>query len=196
MPRELEVAQFITYDGVIQGPSDPSEDTDGGFTHGGWFLPFWHDDLGAHFFKTIAACDTLLLGRKTWQMHGDAFEPMVNGDNPFADVLNGKKKFVVSKTLASAAAWRDTTIIRGNVVDEVRRLKASPGKNIRIDGSSMLLNELIAHDLVDTFYLMVVPIVLGSGKRIFPANHRVDLKLIETIRYPTGVTLMHYARAG
>ena len=96
--RKIIVAEFITLDGVIQAPGGADEDTDGGFVHGGWTMPYWHDDIGKHFFQAIAQADTLLLGRKTWQIHGGAFEPMPAGD-PFGDVMNGIRKVVVSTTL-------------------------------------------------------------------------------------------------
>jgi dihydrofolate reductase len=143
--RELIVAEFITLDGVIQAPGGADEDTEGGFKHGGWTWPYWHDDIGAHFSEAMAGADALLLGRKTWQIHGGAFEPM-EGDE-FADAMNAMPKYVASTTLDSAAAWRNSTLIRENVVEEVRRLKEQPGKNILLDGSSVLVQAL--HDLVD-----------------------------------------------
>ena len=96
--RELIVAEFITLDGVIQAPGGANEDTEGGFQHGGWTWPYWHDDIGAHFFQAMMQADALLLGRTTWQIPGGAFEPMSEGD-PFGDVMNGIAKFVVSTTL-------------------------------------------------------------------------------------------------
>ena len=103
--RELIVAEFITLDGVIQAPGGAEEDTEGGFKHGGWTVPYWHDDIGAHFFQAMSNADAFLLGRKTWQIHGGAFEPMA-GD-PFADTLNNVQKYVVSRTLKTASAWRN-----------------------------------------------------------------------------------------
>lgn len=99
--RELIVAEFITLDGVIQAPGGADEDTEGGFTHGGWTEPYWHDDIGNHFFQAMSQADALLLGRKTWQIHGGAFEPMT-GD-PFGDAMNNIRKYVVSTTLKSAS---------------------------------------------------------------------------------------------
>ena len=165
--RKIIVAEFITLDGVIQAPGGADEDTDGGFVHGGWTWPYWHDDIGKHFFQAMEQADTLLLGRKTWQIHGGAFEPMPVGD-PFGDVMNSVRKVVVSTTLKSAADWRNSTLISGNVVEEVRKLKNQPGKNILIDGSSVLIHTLVENDLVDEFSLHVYPLVLGSGKRLYP----------------------------
>ncbi len=189
--RKIIVAEFITLDGVIQAPGAADEDTDGGFVHGGWTLPYWHDDIGAHFFETMQQTDTLLLGRKTWQTHGDAFDPMPEGD-PFGDVMKRVGKVVVSTTLQSTASWRNSTLISRNVVEEVRKLKEQPGKNIMSDGSSVLLHTLIENDLVDEFYLHVYPLVLGSGKRLFPEGKRVNLKLTHSQSLPTGVVYQKY----
>ena len=189
--RELIVAEFITLDGVIQAPGGANEDTEGGFQHGGWTRPYWHDDIGAHFFQAIMQADALLLGRKTWQIHGGAFEPMQTGD-PFGDVMNGIAKYVVSTTLTSTSAWRNSTLISGNVAEAVRKLKLQPGKDILIDGSSVLLHTLIQDGLVDEYRLHVYPLVLGGGKRLFPDGKRVNLKLIESQALPTGVVYQRY----
>ena len=192
--RKLVVAEFITLDGVIQAPGGADEDTEGGFVHGGWTMPYWHDDIGAHFFQTMTQTDTFLLGRKTWQIHGAAFDPMPAGD-PFGDVLNGLQKYVVSTSLKSADAWRNSTIIAGNVVEEIRKLKERPGKNIVLDGSSRLAHTLIENDLVDEYQLHVYPLVLGSGKRLFPDGKRVNLRLVDSQALPTGVVFQKFEPA-
>ncbi|MBI2333732.1 MAG: dihydrofolate reductase [Chloroflexi bacterium] len=189
--RKLIVAQFISLDGVIQSPGAPDEDTDGGFAHGGWTHPYWHDDIGAHFFQAMTEADTLLLGRKTWQGHGAAFDPMPEGD-PFGDVMKSKKKYVVSTTLKSASLWRNSEIISKNVIEEVRKLKEQPGQNIMLDGSSVLVHTLIENDLVDEYALHVYPLVLGGGKKLFPEGTRVNLKLIDSTALPTGVLFQRY----
>jgi len=191
--RKLIVAEFITLDGVIQAPGGPQEDTDGGFVHGGWTWPYWHDDIGLHFSQAMAEADALLLGRKTWQIHGGAFE-MMDGD-PFADALNAVSKYVVSTTLPDASAWRNSTLIRENVVEAVRALKQQPGKSILMDGSSVLAHTLAQHDLIDEYRLHVYPLVLGSGKRLFPPGTRIDLQLVESSPLPTGVVYLRYQRA-
>src|SRR5215510_12956970 len=190
--RELIVAEFITLDGVIQAPGGADEDTEGGFTHGGWTQPFWHDDIGVHFFQAMSQADALLLGRKTWQIHGGAFEPL-EGD-PFADTMNTVRKYVVSNTLKSASAWRNSTLISGDVVDAVRKLKQESGKNILMDGTSVLAKELAKHDLVDQYSLHVYPIILGGGKRLFAEGKRLNLTLVEATPLPTGVVFMRYRR--
>jgi dihydrofolate reductase len=192
--RKIIVHEFITLDGVIQAPGGADEDTEGGFMHGGWTMPYWHDDIGEHFFQAMAQADTLLLGRKTWRIHGEAFEPMPAGD-PFGDVMNGIRKVVVSTTLKSAADWRNSTLISSNVVEEVHKLKAQPGKNILLDGSSVLIHTLAENDLVDEYSLLVYPLVLGSGKRLFPEGKRINLELIESRALPTGVVLQRYQPA-
>ena len=191
--RKLIVAEFISLDGVIQAPGSESEDTEGGFTEGGWTRPYWHNDIGAHFFEAFSQADALLLGRKTWQIHGGAFEPMT-GD-PFAEAMNAIPKYVVSTTLASASAWRNSTLIADNVVETVRQFKAQPGKNILMDGSSVLIQTLADHDLIDEYLLHVYPLVLGGGKRIFPAGKRQNLTLVEASPLPTGVVFMRYQRS-
>ena len=192
--RELIVAEFITLDGVIQAPGGADEDTEGGFQHGGWTVPYWHDDIGAHFFQAMAQAEAFLLGRKTWQMHGAAFEPMAAGD-PFFDAINGIPKYVVSTTLKSASAWRNSTLISSNVVETVRELKRQPGQNILVDGSSVLTHTLVQEDLVDEYPLHVYPLVLGGGKRLFPAGKRVNLNLVESQALPTGVVFQRYRPA-
>jgi dihydrofolate reductase len=187
------VAEFITLDGVIQAPGGKDEDTDGGFAHGGWTWPFWHDDIGEHFFQAMSQADALLLGRKTWQIHGAAFEAMPDGD-PFGDVMKGVRKYVVSTTLTSTSLWRNSTLIRSNVVEAVRELKAQEGKNILLDGSSVLAHTLIENDLVDEFALHVYPLALGSGKKLLPDGKRIGLRLVEASPLPTGVVFMRYRR--
>ncbi len=190
--RKLFVAEFITLDGVIQAPGGVDEDIEGGFEYGGWTQPYWHDDIGAHFFEAMSGVDAFLLGRKTWQIHGGAFEPMQ--DDPFGDVMNSMRKYVVSTTLDSASAWRNSSIIRDTVVDAVRDLKSQPGKNILIDGSSVLIHSLLKEDLIDEYLLHIYPLVLGTGKRLFPDERRFELSLKEASPLPTGVVYARYQR--
>ncbi len=190
--RELIIAEFITQDGVIQAPGGVNEDTEGGFKHGGWTRRYWHDDIGTNFFQTMSKADALLLGRKTWQIHGGAFESM--SGNPFGDAMNNIRKYVVSTTLKSASAWRNSFLIGDNVVDTVRQLKQQAGKNILVDGSSVLTRMLIENDLVDEYSLHVYPLVLGSGKRLYPEGTRLNLTLVEASPLPTGVVFLRYRR--
>lgn len=191
--RELIVHEFLTLDGVMQAPGGVDEDTDGGFSQGAWTLPYWHDDIGAHFFKLMENADTFLLGRKTWQIHGTAFDPMPAGD-PFFDIFNILQKYVVSTTLESVSAWRNSTLIRTDVIESVRKLKQLPGKNILMDGSSVLVQTLLENDMVDELYLHIYPLVLGNGKRIFPPGKRINFSLVESSPLPTGVVYCHYRK--
>jgi dihydrofolate reductase len=190
--RKLVVSEFVTLDGVMQAPGGKDEDRDGGFEHGGWTIPYWHDDIGKSFFAMMKDCDALLLGRRTYVTHAEAFEPMAPGD-PFGDAMNTPRKYVVSKTLEKPT-WRNTTIIRENVIESVRALKAQPGKNILTDGSSQLVHALLAHDLVDELNLLVYPLTLGSGKRVLPNGVHATFGLMSATSYPTGVVGLHYAR--
>lgn len=190
--RKLLVHEFVTLDGVIQAPGAKDEDTDGGFEQGGWTVPYWHDDIGVAFGKLMQTVDAFLLGRRTYVTHAAAFEPMPPGD-PFGDLMNPPKKYVVSKTLRQPT-WRNTTIIRDNVIDTVRKLKTEPGKNIILDGSSQLLHELLRHELVDELYLHVYPLAVGKGKRLFPDDAKLDFKLRSTTPYPSGVVGLVYVR--
>jgi dihydrofolate reductase len=190
--RKLIVSEFVTLDGVMQAPGGKDEDRDGGFEYGGWTWPYWHDDIGKSFFAVMQDADALLLGRRTYVIHAAAFEPMAPGD-PFGDLMNGPKKYVVSKTLQEPM-WRNTTIIRDNPIESVRALKAQPGKNILTDGSSQLVHALLEHDLVDELHLLVYPLTLGSGKRVLPNGVHSTFSLTSATPYPTGVVGLHYTR--
>lgn len=188
--RKLIVHEFISLDGVIQAPGGSNEDVDGGFAHGGWTMPYWHDEIGMHFDQALQAADAILLGRKTWQIHGNAFGP-----NPAGDPFVNMKKYVVSNTLKSVDLWQNSFLITGDVIEEVRKLKNQPGKNILLDGSSELVHTLIENDLVDEYTMHVYPVVLGGGKSLFPEGKRVNLKLIESSPLPNGVVFQRYQPA-
>lgn len=190
--RKLIVSEFMSLDGVMQAPGGKEEDRDGGFEHGGWTIPFWHDDIGKSFFALMQDCDALLLGRRTYVTHAEAFEPMPAGD-PFGDAMNAPAKYVVSKTLEKPI-WRNTTIIRDHVIESVRALKAQPGGHILTDGSSQLVHALIANDLVDELHLLLYPVTLGGGKRVLPDGVHATFRLTSATPYPTGVVGLHYAR--
>jgi len=190
--RKLIVSEFISLDGVIQAPGGKDEDRDGGFEYGGWTIPYWHDDIGMAFGAMMQDTDAFLLGRKTYVTHAEAFEPMPPGD-PFGDMMNGPKKYVVSRTLTNPI-WRNTEVIRDNVVETVRALKNQPGGNILTDGSSQLVHTLLEHDLVDELHLLLYPLALGGGKRLLPAGVHTTFALLSAKPYPSGVVGLHYAR--
>ena len=190
--RKLIVSEFVTLDGVMQAPGGKDEDRDGGFEHGGWTIPYWHDDIGRSFGAMLVDTDAFLLGRRTYVTHAEAFEPMPPGD-PFGDMMNAPKKYVVSRTLKEPI-WRNTTIIRDSVIESVRALKAQPGKNILTDGSSQLVHALLEHDLVDELHLLLYPLSLGGGKRVLPEGVPLRFRLESATPYPTGVVGLHYTR--
>ena len=190
--RKLIVSEFMTLDGVMQAPGGKDEDRDGGFEHGGWTLPYWHDDIGKNFFALMQDADAFLLGRRTYVTHAEAFEPMPVGD-PFGDLMNAPKHYVVSKTLEKPI-WRNTTIIRDNVIESVGALKAQPGKDILTDGSSQLVHALLANDLVDELHLLVYPLILGTGKRVMPNGVHSTFGLKSATPYPSGVVGLHYEK--
>lgn len=186
--RKLLVHQFVTADGVIQGPGAADEDRDGGFAQGGWVAQNWHDDIGPQIDGWVKQADALLLGRKTWEVHGAAFEP-----DPAQDPFAGLKKHVVSRTLKSAEGWRNSELVQGDLVEAVRKLKAQPGKAIALDGSVSVLHSLLAAGLVDELWLHVFPVSVGGGKRLFPEGTPVPLGLLECQALPNGVLFVRYA---
>jgi dihydrofolate reductase len=191
--RKLIVSEFMSLDGVMQAPGGKEEDLDGGFKYGAWTLPYWHDDIGIAFGKLMQGVDALLLGRRTYEGHAAAFEPMPAGD-PFGDMMNKPKKYVVSKTLRKPT-WRDTTIITDDVVNAVKQLKSQSGGTIASDGSSQLVHTLLEHDLVDELHLLVYPLIIGEGKKLMPAGVHRTFKLRSSTPFPSGVIALDYVRA-
>lgn len=191
--RRLIVHEFTSLDGVMQAPGGKDEDRDGGFEYGGWTWPYWHDDMGKSFAESMQNVDAFLLGRLTYLTHAAAFESMPAGD-PFGDLMNAPRKYVVSRTLTQPT-WRNTTIIRNDPIETIRALKAEGGKNILTDGSSQLVHAMLAADLVDELHVHVYPLTLGGGKRVLPDGVHATFRLIETKSYPTGVVALKYERA-
>lgn len=191
--RKLIVSEFLSLDGVMQAPGGAEEDTDGGFEHGGWTQPYWHDAIGEAFGALMQGVDTFLLGRRTYVTHANVFEPLKPGDF-FGDMMNAPAKYVVSKSLQEPV-WRNTTIIRDNVVQAIQELKAAPGKTILTDGSQRLVHLLLQHDLVDELHLLLYPLILGGGKRLLPEGVHLPFQLKSATPYPSGVVGLHYERA-
>lgn len=190
--RKLIVSEFVSLDGVMQAPGGKDEDTEGGFKYGGWTWPYWHDDIGVSFAEAMKECDAFLLGRRTYELHANAFEPLPKGDF-FGDLMNSPTHYVVSKTL-DKPIWRNTVVIRDNPMDEIRKLKQQPGKNILTDGSSQLVHEMLENDLVDELHLLVYPIILGGGKRALPEGLHQTFSLTSSKPYPSGVVGLNYTR--
>jgi dihydrofolate reductase len=192
--RKLIAITQVTLDGVMQAPGGPEEDPRNGFTHGGWAMTFGDDVLRQVIGETIGGVFDMLLGRRTYEIFA-AYWPN-QGDNPIAKAFNKATKYVATHSLGQLD-WENSRHIRGDVVDEVRRLKASDGPALHVWGSSELLQTLIAADLVDEYRMWVAPLVLGEGKRLFengvPPRR---LALVETRSTPKGVLINTYRPAG
>jgi dihydrofolate reductase len=192
--RMLRVIEFLSLDGVMQAPGSPEEDTEGGFRHGGWQRPYFDEVLGASAAEGMAATDSYLFGRKTYEKMA-AYWPTAPDDDPYAQHLNSTPKYVASRTLQDVE-WENSTLIAGEVAEEVAKLKEQPGKNIAVLGSSDLVQTLIDHDLVDEYFLAVFPIVLGSGKRLFREADEVRrLSLVDSKTTGTGGLILTYRPA-
>ncbi len=193
--RKLAVGTFVTMDGVMQAPGMPEEDTEGGFKHGGWQGPFFDADAGKFMDATMAATEVLLLGRKTYEIFA-AFWPNAPKDDPIAKRLNSMPKYVVSTTMKKAD-WNNTTLIRGNLVEEVNKIKQQPGSgHLGVTGSGRLAQSLLNHNLVDELDLWIHPIVLGSGKRLFEnLVAPLNMKLVDTKKTGSGIVVLTYQTA-
>ena len=190
------VTEFMSLDGVVQAPGGPEEDTDGGFAHGGWTQPFFDPEvMGGTFDKGLAACEALLYGRRTWKVMAEAW-PEQSGD-PFADRINALPKYVVSDTLGDDLPWNTTRIPRAKAAARIRELRSTEGGDLGIMGSPTLVRMLIQEDLVDELVLMIMPVILGGGKRIFPEDGvKHTFELTSTVISGTGVNVCTYRRAG
>ncbi len=190
--RKIIVLEHISLDGVIQAPGGPEEDPSGGFTQGGWIARYDDDMLGTAIRKQMNASFDLLLGRKTfdiwapyWPQHGDIW--------PNA---NSATKFVASNSL-TASAWQPTVFLNGDIAQKVAELKQQTGPNLHIWGSGNLLQTLMKHQLIDTFWLMIYPLTLGAGKKLFDnGTTPAAYQLSESTITPSGVILATYQRAG
>jgi len=190
--RRIVVSEFLTLDGVMQAPGDPNEDRSGGFDKGGWQLAYFDDIFGSVMMEAFAATGGMLLGRLTYENFA-AHWPKQPADDPLAATMNGMEKYVVSTTLSEPLAWQNSTLIKGNVAGEVAKLKERSGKEIQVIGSGELVQDLIRHDLVDAYRLMIHPLVLGTGKRLFrDGTAPTKLRLVDTKPTTTGVLILTY----
>jgi len=191
------ISEFISLDGVVQAPGGADEDTDGGFQHGGWSMPFFDPEvMGPSINEVAERTDALLFGRRTWQVMAGAW-PARAGD-PFADWINAVEKHVVSNTLSEAdLRWAPTSLIRGaGLIAAVTALQQRPGRDVNVIGSAHLGRSLLEADLVDELNLMIEPIALGGGKGIFPTDGVARrFELVSATTAGTGVQVCRYARA-
>jgi len=194
------LSDFISLDGIVQAPGGPDEDTDGAFRHGGWSHPFFDpESMGAVIGEVMGRTEALLFGRRTWDGMAAAW-PGRAGD-PYADQINAIPKYVVSRTLSAEEAssrWNNTTLLGGaDAIEAIRSLRASGGDGgLQVWGSASLARQLVEHDLVDEYQLMLEPILLGGGKTMFPSDGQArPLELMSVTQAKTGVLICAYRPA-
>lgn len=193
--RKLVVASFVTLDGVIQAPGGPEEDTSGGFEHGGWSVTYWDDVIEGHMGAAMGEDRAYLFGRGTYEIMA-AHWPHAGDDDPFATKINQAPKYVVSTTVTDPS-WQHTEVISTDVPAAIAALKDEDGPQLEVLGSPGLIQTLLAHDLVDEFALIIYPVVVGSGKRLFGDGTIAGaLELTDSTISPSGVIIATYRRAG
>lgn len=193
---KLVVGTFLSLDGVMQGPGGPEEDTDGGFDLGGWLVPYADEDMGRFMVESIMSTEALLLGRKTYEIFAAHWPKVTDESDPIATSLNSKPKYVASRTL-NKVGWNNSTLLEGDVAEAVAKLKGQPGGVLQVQGSGELAQTLMQHNLVDEYRLLVYPVVLGKGKRLFrDGNVPAALRMVDTQTTSTGVAVHTYESAG
>lgn len=189
--RKLIVVNSLTLDGVMQAPGRPDEDRRGGFVFGGWAQPYNDAVMGKIMGTHMAQGGALLFGRRTYEDFAAIWPNQ--GDNPFTAVLNERQKYVVSTTLEEPLSWRNSTLLKGDAAEAVARLKGQPGEDIVVLGSGELVRSLTRRKLVDQYLLLIHPLVLGTGQRLFPEGNPVArLRLVESVPTTTGVVIATY----
>jgi dihydrofolate reductase len=185
----LTLTQFVTIDGVCQGPGAPDEDTSDGFTRGGWMVPHMDQSFLARAAEWLACADALLLGRRTYEAFAMAWPQNDDPDDPFAARMNALPKYVASQTL-DETSWTPATVLRGDVVTQVAALKHEPGDELQVHGSARLAQSLLQAELVDEIRLVITPTVLGQGRRLFPENGpALGMRVSELTITPGGLTI-------
>ena len=192
---QIILSDFMSLDGVVQAPGGREEDTDGGFAHGGWSHPYFDvEAMGPAIDEVMQSTEALLFGRRTWETMAAAW-PDRAGDDPFADRMNEIRKYVASRTLTEDdLSWSNSNLLPADdAIGAIRELRAQDGGGMQVMGSASLAAQLVEHDLVDEYRLMIEPILLGGGKRIFPGDGRArPLELVSTATAGTGVLICAY----
>jgi dihydrofolate reductase len=190
--RRIVVVDHVTLDGVMQSPSGPDEDPSNDFTRGGWAAPGVDEVLIGKMGEHMGTSDTLLLGRRTYVQFA-GFWPHQTDGNPYTEALNRRTKYVASSTLSEPLPWENSVLLSGDVPAAVTALKQQQGKDVVILGSGQLIRSLMAHDLIDEFLLMIHPVVVGSGQRLFAeGGPPAAFELVDTTRTTTGVLIATY----
>lgn len=192
--RTLIVNEWMTLDGVVQAPMEAEEDTSGGFRHGGWHMPYTDEAFMAWMEKGLNDTDAFLLGRRTYEGFAAHWPNAPDEEQPVARPLNERPKFVASTTLDEPLQWQNSTLLHGDVADAVREVKDGGTGNLRVIGSTQLVQTLIANDLVDEYQFIIDPVTVGGGKRIFPDDGALRaLVLVDSEVTSTGATIVTYA---
>lgn len=193
---KLVVTQFVTLDGVSQGPGSADEDPSDGFQRGGWFVPYLDEAFVRHASDWLDLADGLLLGRRTYEAFARDWPQITDPNDAFTVRMNTLPKYVVTNTLTEGS-WNPTTVLRGDPVETVGALKAQPGRDLQIHGSSRLASSLISAGLVDTIRLAVAPAIIGQGRQLLPLQGaNVGLHLIDHQSTPGGLLLLEYETTG
>jgi len=188
---QITVVNNVTLDGVMQAPARSDEDTRGGFAHGGWAIPYQDSVLASKMGEMMASGEgSLLLGRRTYEDFYSVWPKRTN--NPFTEHLNRVQKYVASTTLTEPLAWQNSILLQGDAADAVATLKQQHNESFTILGSGELIQSLIRRNLIDEYVLLIFPIVLGTGRRLFPDGETVRLRLVESLTTTTGVIIARY----
>ncbi len=193
---KLTSTMFLSVDGVYQGPGGPTEDTSDGFDRGGWLVPHFDEPTGAFMDEVFGRVDAFLIGRRTYDIFAAYWPTAADPSDPTANKLNALPKYVASTTLEDPT-WEHTTVLDGDVADAVRELKQRDGDELQVHGSGMLVRYLLENDLLDELNLLVFPVIVGAGRRLFPEHGiATGLALTSTRTTPSGVVIATYRQAG
>ena len=188
--RKVSVTNNVSLDGVMQAPGRVDEDTRGGFERGGWALPYNDEVMGRVMGEGMSQTGAILLGRRTYEDFAGYWPRQT--DNPFTDVLDNVRKYVASTTLTEPLPWKNSTLLQGDAADAVARLKEQPGPDIAVLGSGELIQSLRSRNLIDEYVLLIHPLILGTGRRLFPDGPETGLRLTNSVTTTTGVVIATY----
>ena len=195
--RKVIVNEFMSLDGVVQAPGGEDEDTSGGFKYGGWHMRYMDEPAQKRVLEGIVEAGGFILGRRTYEIFAAYWPNAPEEEQVIAEPLNAKPKYVASRTLSDPLEWQNSTVLEGDVAEAVAALKQEDGDDLHVIGSTELVQTLIEHDLVDELRLMIDPLVLGGGKRIFRDDGALrSLRLVENEPTSSGAILATYAPAG